>query len=69
MICKLRKMEARKTSNMHNNHRTILWSIVLLFQFLFGVFIENHNENLRNHKITRLTDDFGFGNLGVTKME
>ena len=69
MICKLRKKEARKTSNMHNNHRTILWSIVLLFQFLFGVFIGNHYENLRNHKITRLTDDFGFGNLGVTKVE
>ena len=69
MICKLRKKEATKTSIMHNNHRTILWSIVLLFKFLSSVFIGNHYENLRNHKITRLTDDFGFGNLGVTKVE
>ena len=64
----LRKKEATKTSNMHNNHRTILWSIVLLFKFLSSVFIGNHNENLSKRKITRLTDDFGSRNLWVSKV-
>ena len=38
------------------------------FFFKFCVLIGNYKENQTQHKIIRLMDDFGFGNLATMKV-